>query len=268
VSGKNGEELPASDPESEVEQSNRTAFALWHSLHEIGRHAIFKKHARTTSTEIAIDLLFVQALKALGSVKYLLVRGNGEDAATICRRLFELAIQVGYIVGDDAKAVERSKQYLAYRYVHARELADESDDTEMAENLRARFEEVAEFLPRTANGRIARNWHAKTIRDLTRELGVEDAYEEDYRFMSEIAHGAASGLMIEVADDGKMILESTAHATPILVWACAYFSTCLQHWNVIFNLAAEADVERVVGDVIRVKRVLLEKSQRASSPLQ
>ncbi len=60
------------------------------------------KQPRRLVNEVArvADMLMVQAYKAHASVYFLAVRAQIEDAATITRRLLEIAVQAIYITGD------------------------------------------------------------------------------------------------------------------------------------------------------------------------
>ena len=79
--------------------------------------AIGSQESVQLSTELhrAMDMIMLQAYKSLCSVYVLLVRAHFEDAATICRRLMELAAQAGYIVEieEDAEQNRRAGGYLA-----------------------------------------------------------------------------------------------------------------------------------------------------------
>jgi len=49
-----------------------------------------------------------------------------------------------------------------------------------------------------ANGRPFRNWWGdSSIRDLAGQLGLADTYDQDYRFLSQMAHCTSQGVLME-----------------------------------------------------------------------
>ncbi len=92
-------------------------FARFRDVLATLEHAIGSQESVQLSTELhrAMDMIMLQAYKSLCSVYVLVVRAHFEDAATICRRLMELAAQAGYIVEieEDAEQNRRAGGYLA-----------------------------------------------------------------------------------------------------------------------------------------------------------
>src|SRR5450755_3747098 len=78
---------------------HRPAFDVWFRLAQLLENAVVKERKGTLQSAFAcaLDLLFIEAFKSHGSLYFLCVNGCGEDAATIARRLFENALQVGYL---------------------------------------------------------------------------------------------------------------------------------------------------------------------------
>jgi len=93
---------------------HRAAFGLWRLVHETLEAVVIRDRGQQQSFERALDLLFIQAFKSHGSLYSLCVLGHCEDAATIARRILEIALQVGYLDSEEPDRENRGNQYLAY----------------------------------------------------------------------------------------------------------------------------------------------------------
>ena len=102
---------------------HRSSFDLWKALAQLMEEAIVKERNVTTSFARALEMFFIQAFKSHQSLYLLCVRGLGEDAATIARRLPEIALQVGYLCSVETQREERGKKYLACFWHNAKDVA-------------------------------------------------------------------------------------------------------------------------------------------------
>lgn len=80
------------------------AFSFHRDVATVLEQAIAKPCHLTNEVARTADMLMVQAYKAHVSVYFLAVRALIEDAATITRRLLEIAVQTVYITGDSDSA--------------------------------------------------------------------------------------------------------------------------------------------------------------------
>lgn len=116
--------------------------------------------------------------------------GHGEDAATIARRLFEIALQVGYLCSEDSKREERGEKYLAHFWHNAKEIAAAVG---LPEDRRKWWEEQylrrKKWLKVDKRGNPAPFWFDSNFRELATTLGLKDAYDKDYR-PSSLTHRA------------------------------------------------------------------------------
>jgi hypothetical protein len=85
------------------------AFLLHHNVAAALEPAIEKPHRLADEVTRATDMLMVQAYKAHASVYLLAVRAQVEDAATITRRLLEIAVQTIFITGDSDTEVRKQR---------------------------------------------------------------------------------------------------------------------------------------------------------------
>src|SRR5260370_13474601 len=77
--------------------AHASAFELHTAVIGVFEDALLKERQGTGRYSIAIDMLMYQAFKSDGTVSLLAQHGLLEDAATIARRLMELAVQALYL---------------------------------------------------------------------------------------------------------------------------------------------------------------------------
>lgn len=134
--------------------------------------AVPKTRNITLSFARALDLLFIQAFKSHGSLYFLCVHGHGEDAATILRRMLEIAFQVGYVCVDPGKRDDRAKRFLAWFWLQTAGRVKAS----LAGPQKTwwqRMYDAHKHLITDSSGDPLRNWWGNlTIRDLACELGL------------------------------------------------------------------------------------------------
>lgn len=189
---------------------NRPAFELWKATSSLIEPAISSPRAIPGPYEAACDLLFIQAFKASCSVYILAVRGHEEDAATILRRLLEIVAQLGYL-DQPVNSEERKSRAEAY-------LQQDPD--------RGRF------------------WWGGNFRNLFGSLNLVASYDQDYRFLAQIAHAAARRVSLQV--EGSVIqIRSTKGFTPLLVFSCRYLLGAARIWNECFALLEDKELERL-----------------------
>jgi len=68
-------------------EANRPAFILWRRVCSLMEEAIVRPRNIQPAFARALDMLLIQAFKSFASLYLLCVRGLGEDAATLLRRL-------------------------------------------------------------------------------------------------------------------------------------------------------------------------------------
>src|SRR5215471_8710113 len=95
-------------------EKHRAAFDLWLLVQQTLESAIIQDRNSGAPFARALDLLFIQAFKSHGSLYSLCVLGHCEDAATIARRILEIALQVGYLDSDPSERENRGLQYVSY----------------------------------------------------------------------------------------------------------------------------------------------------------
>ncbi len=192
----------------------------------------------------AADMLMVQAYKAHGSVYFLAVRAHVEDAATITRRLLEIAVQLTYIAGHGDPEVHRQRagQFLAYFW------------ESIPDGWRRKFpmsERTAwETLHQTHRHLLRKKRWGPTFIEMFQDIGRSDTYDEDYSLLSNIAHGTPSSLVLDYAEP-VVKLHSDVHVPLVLVFASRYSLALARHWNDVFHIIPDGELSGLAGTATR-----------------
>jgi hypothetical protein len=196
-----------------------------------------------------LDILFVEAFKSHGSLYVLCVRGHGEDAATILRRLLEIALQVGYLAADPSSHQDRAERYLAWFWLQVEDRVRAGLPSKEEVWWRAQYDKHKHLIL-DASGKRLRNWWGKgSIRDLAVALNLADTYDKDYRFVSQFAHCTSQGLLL--GRRGSAVEIRTDLLVPaILVFGTRYMLSIFERWNDQFSLCDRSIIKDLVGQAL------------------
>jgi hypothetical protein len=224
---------------------HRAAFDLWRSVHEALEGVVVQDRSHKGSFERSLDLLFLQAFKSHGSLYSLCVIGHCEDAATIARRILEIALQIGYLDSEESERESRGKEYLAY-FWHLTKgiLANPSLSPKDRTRWQQAYDQNKKWLKFNKNGKPLPNWSGLTFAELARKLGMSQSYEVDYRFLSNAAHSSAAGAMFGV-HDGLVQITDDRFVTPILVYGTRYALAVTEVWDAHFELVDNSKMEEL-----------------------
>ncbi len=217
------------------------AFGLWLIVHQTLEGVVIRDRNLQSSFARALDHLFIQAFKSHGSLYSLCVIGHCEDAATISRRIFEISLQVGYLDSEEPERENRGREYLAYFFhlVPKGILSNPSLPPEERKRWQDLYDQNKQWLKFTNSGNPRPNWSGLGIADLASKLKRQQTYDEDYRFLSNMAHGSAAGSLLRMVD-GKLQITDDSAATPILVYGTRYMLAVTEVWNAHFKLIEES----------------------------
>jgi hypothetical protein len=192
-------------------EANGPAFELWTQVCSLIEDVVAAPRPYESPYDIALDCLFLQAYKTSCGVYFMGIRGHEEDAATLLRRLLEVAAQAEYLaqLPDAGGRHERARLYLDH----------EPDE--------------------------GRYWWRGTIVDLFTRIGAAATYQEDYRLLAQIAHGAARRVLPKIRD-GVIQIRSVESFTVFLVFACRYVLSATRLWNDRFRLIEPDRVQRLI----------------------
>ena len=225
---------------------HKSAFNLWMLVHQILEDGVIRDRDVQCSFLRALDHLFIQAFKSHGSLYSLSVIGNCEDAATIARRIFEIALQVGYSDSEESERENRGREYLAYFFhlIPNGILSNPSLTPEERRRWQDLYDQNKQWLKFTKSGNPLPNWSGLGIADLANKLKMRSSYDEDYRFLSNMAHGSSAGSLLRIAD-GKLQITDDSAATPILVYGTRYMLAVTEVWNAHFKVIEESKMIEV-----------------------
>lgn len=227
---------------------HRPAFDLWRRCHELLEDAVVRSRVLSSPLFRALDILFVQSFKSHGSLYFLCVHGHGEDGATILRRMLEIAFQTRYLYADPDKRQDRAHRYLAWFWLQAEGRIKGSLSEKQRTWWQSQFE-AHKHLILKPSGRPPRNWWGdSTIKSLAKELGFIETYDQDYRFLSQMAHCTAQGILMERRGD-IVGIRTDMLVREILIFGTKYMIEVARIWNensalldtpTLANLAKEA----------------------------
>ncbi len=220
---------------------HKSAFSLWLLVHETLEDAVISDRDVQSSFLRALDHLFIQGFKSHGSLYSLCVIGHCEDAATIARRIFEIALQVGYLDSEESERENRGREYLVYFFhlIPKGILSNPSLTPDERKRWQDLYDQNKQWLKFTKSGNPLPNWSGLGIADLANKLGMRSSYDEDYRFLSNMAHGSSAGSLLRIAD-GKLQITDDSAATPILVYGTRYMLAVTEVWNAHFKVIEES----------------------------
>jgi len=219
---------------------HRAAFNLWLLIHQTLEDVVVRDRDLRTSFARAVDYLFIQAFKSHGSLYSLCVLGHCEDAATIARRIFEIALQVGYLDSEEPQRENRGREFLAYFFhlVPKGILSNPSLTPDERKRWQELYDQNKPWLKFTKRGNPLPTWSGLGIADLATRLKMQESYDVDYRFLSNMAHGSSAGSLLGIVDGKIQITDDTA-ATPILVYGTRYMLAATEVWNAHCRLIKE-----------------------------
>lgn len=216
-----------------------------------------------------LDLLFVQCYKSFSGVYILAVSGQGEDAGTVARRLLELTWQMMALnrAESQQQKEEWAKRCLAYFFgfwPQMKETVAVSWSAEEREYWEQAYAQHSDFIELDQHDWPV-NWWPKVDQDgnvtpgrsgfihLATLAGARDSYENDYRVLSQMAHGLASGFLFAM-DRGRIEIRSGRMVGALVVWATSYVLSAASVWNVHFEVFPEEELAQLRAEAVSIKK--------------
>ena len=214
--------------------------------------AVPKPRASSSPFLRALDLLFVQAFKSHGSLYFLCVHGHGEDGATVARRMLEIEIQARYLCADTAEQEIRGQKFLAYFWAQApNRIKAAGSDAERAK-WQTGYDANKHLLLRPSGHQIRNWWGDDKIKQLANlpGVGLKDAYDQDFRVLSQMAHCTSQGILFRRAGD-VMEIRTDILVSEILIFGTRYILDVTRLWNGQFNLIDGVDLAQLSSEAER-----------------
>jgi len=222
-------------------------FALHATVSAVLQRGVTMTRSLPTRRHLALNLLMTQVFTTHSSLAFVAEIGHAADAATLARRILELAARIHYIGAapdgepESAQANERADTYLAFLW---REL-----DRDMQASIPAPAREPWE----AADARLTALGTKKpaTWKDTFIAAGLSDLYDEDYKLLSSIAHGSPLVAPMEHASD-VVPLRGAMLVGPALRAANHYAVNAARVWNAAFELLDAEELDALARETSRV----------------
>jgi hypothetical protein len=207
------------------------AFELHQKVLVEMERAINKDRDLSDLVSRAVDMLFVQAFKSLTSARELASLALSEDAATLTRRLMELAVRSIFIARDSEEQtrLDRAGSYLADLWsewpADSRAVIPEAE--------RKAWETIASAYPqRDANGKRRRR---PTIKEQFEYAEQPETYTQDYSYLSSISHGLPPAFVHQYSQ-GIVQIHDDREVPRLLVFATSYGLVTFLVWQEHFGI--------------------------------
>lgn len=246
-SAVSGHDMTPAEYKAGMWDRHRPAFTLFQdTLHCVEAVIAHPRDIEPTFAR-ALDMLFIQGYKSFSSIYLLCVRGHGEDAATILRRLLELSAQAIYLARDPSESVreERGGRYVAYHWAQVRDILDSDLDREVKQYWQDMFELHKGLISFDKNGNPTDWWGTRRMIDLFKLIDFEHIYRGDYAFLSKMAHGTSQGILVDYRR-ARADIRSDHFVRIALVSSCSYILGMARVWNDHFGLLDEAVIEQSI----------------------
>lgn len=214
-----------------VRKRHEAAFMLCDDVLAAVKPAISKPRRPSHAVPRALEILMHQAHNTLQSVYILSNRALTEDAATLARRLLEIAVTAGYITCENSPT-ERLNRAGCYLSLLWQETPDELCKT-IPDNERRRWRAfVSRHQKRFHKNKPCRR---PKFREMFESLKQDRTYEDDYSLLSSIAHGRPSSF-IQIHSGKPVPMRDESQVSTMIVFSCRYYLVVADQWNRYFQL--------------------------------
>lgn len=214
---------------------------LYHHIQEL----IQRSRSLESPYKRSQDMLFLQAFKGMQAAGYLCELALVEDAATVARRILEVAMRMMWLHAkdkDDGVRDERVDDFLATLW-HEWKPHSKSLDSQERLAYESIYARASQRWPDPKQPPLLK------FKKMFREAGAEDLYENDYAFLSRIAHGTTPMLVrtyaspnIQVHDDAFVPAVLRAVRRSVLM--------CSIIWNDTFELTDGAHLDALGKELL------------------
>jgi Family of unknown function (DUF5677) len=233
----------------EMLDRHRAVFDLWSRVATTLEEVVARERAPDSAFARALDLFFIQAFKSHQSLYLLCVHGLGEDAATIARRLFEIALQVEYLCLEQAEREHRGEAYLAHYWHNAERVLAMDLPQAQRKWWENQYQQHKHLLTFDKHGNPVSFWFDSSFLELAKKLQVRDTYEKDYRFLSHVAHCSSRGILLDKIGD-KIEINSDRLVPAILIAGTKYALAVAEKWNEQYALIDSHDLKKLIDEAI------------------
>jgi len=224
-----------------VRKRHEPAFILCEDVVATVKPAISRPRRPSHAVPRALELLMHQAHNTLVSVYILSLRALTEDAATLTRRLLEIAVTAGYITCgvSHADRAWRAGCYLSRLW---EDTPDDHRKTVPARE-RSRWQSFVgrHHKPFPHNGPCRLPRFIETFK----AVGQDQTYKADYSLLSSIAHASPSSL-IQIHASQPVPMRDDKQVSTMLVFSCRYYLAVADLWNRSLHLMPARTLKPVI----------------------
>ncbi len=207
-----------------------------------------------------IALMFAKAIKTHSALTLLCRQGYGEDAFVLARSLFEIVLDVTYILKEDTE--KRLCRYLDFYWKasssrigeFSKNLPSETSgelifDRESIEKI---YDKAAQVQEKHKYDRTE-NWLNKKDWEMAEELGMKDDYDTIYKIMCGFAHTDISALLMFTDLDNKenptiSFLPSNKHVKEVLLFGFEFIFKIVTYWSELLAIPMKQELCLFKGD--------------------
>ncbi len=208
-----------------------------------------------------------KAYKTHKAIMLLCENGYGQDAAILCRSLFDLMITIAYITKDPTdKRAERFQDYdwiirkKMYQYAQNKPEAMKmikEHSAHLKENENS-IEEVlreADLAQSRYNYDPRYGWSIKSIRGMSEEVGRVEAYDTVYSLQSNLTHSAIRALneYLQLDKKGGILVDTSESDTWVeetLVTTFDFFYHLIVAWDEECDLGLKESLDTISKEYV------------------
>jgi hypothetical protein len=166
--------------------------------------------------------------------------------------MFEIVIQARYLCADPEKREMRGEQYLAYFWTQAPDRVKTTLSDEERTWWQAQYDKHKNLFLRPTGHPFRHWWGDAKIEQVATDLGLKDAYDQDYRFLSQMAHCTARGILFRRT--GEIVaIRTDSLVREILVFGTRYVVEITRLWNEHFGLIDVVKLGELADEAVAFK---------------
>jgi hypothetical protein len=160
-------------------------------------------------------------------------------------------MQAGFLAQDPGQQEDRGRRYLAYFWAQVPALLKTDLPSEAHRWWEEMYEAHSDLLGFDRKGNV-RNWWGGNISDLFARLNLKDTYDQDYRSLSQMAHGTSQGILL-TERERRLEIRSNRLIPEILVFGVRYVLGIAGLWNDCFGIMEKRSIDALAEEAVNFK---------------
>lgn len=244
-------------------RSEQTKKLLFNFNQRLNKIVVDRAHAilqfKNTKSNFFIASIIGKAIKTHSAILMLCINGYGEDASVLTRSLFEMLLDVKYILKENTE--ERLSRYWDHNWkikeLYLQALSKHFgnagyDEAQVNEDEREKIIGEAARVKQKNNYK-GNGWSDKNRREMAKDVGMLADYDITYKMMSGLTHTDSLGLdsYASLDKNGNPFINmepSDKYVNETLVSAFEYFFNLVDKWNELLELAMDDDIKKFADE--------------------